>query len=537
MKHSRTQTNRRTPPKARAVIIILISLLLVSWNYQVQADLAPGDLDPAFGSEGKVITDFVVNGATRNAKLSALALQPDGKIVAAGPTGFSGLALARYTPDGRLDATFGDGGKVVSEAVGDYYFGPFLVGILPGGRILVASDLFPLLPPGGSFLSCYTPDGNLDTSFGDGGKVYDPSIAVSDLVVQADGRVVIATVNKGLIRINPDGTRDRSFGADGQAAIDGVRVYKLTQQSDGQIVGAGSADNLGFALARYNPDGRLDPLFGKKGVVRTDMPGGEGALRVALATDGRIVALGRSREGGKKQPYRLALVRYNTDGSLDSSFGDAGKITTLCSESYPNPTGLAVQPDGHILVSKSSGDDGDFELIRYTPNGSLDLLFGSAGVMRTDFSGRRDEISALALVSHDRVVAAGSSGLLDATGTPQESCFALACYAATVTPQEADFDLGFSPSVIHATRGTKVIVEVSLYRMGGFSGAVTITPPAPAIEGIICKSPEPLTTTGIAASWSFKVKGSAAPGPHQLTFVGRDATGSERSATVTLLVD
>ncbi|HSE98058.1 MAG TPA: hypothetical protein VLD57_07275, partial [Blastocatellia bacterium] len=102
---------------------------------------------------------------------------------------------------------------------------------------------------------------------------------------------------------------------------------------------------------------------------------------------------------------------------------------------------------------------------------------------------------------------------------------------------EPDFDLGFNPSVIHAKRGTKVTVEVSLYRMGGFGGDVTITPPTPSAEGIICKSPEPVTTAGTAASWKFKVRGSAAPGPHQLTFVGRDATSRERNATVTLFVE
>src|SRR5512138_3627929 len=114
MKYLRAPTYRRAPRTARALIAMLAALLLLSWNYGVRADGAPGDLDPTFGTNGKAMTDLIVNGTRQFAFLDALAVQPDGKLIAAG-TNFTAFVLMRYNPDGSLDPTFGDGGRVVTD--------------------------------------------------------------------------------------------------------------------------------------------------------------------------------------------------------------------------------------------------------------------------------------------------------------------------------------------------------------------------------------------------------------------------------------
>ena len=539
LRYLKTTTYRRAPCAMRACIVIVMVLLLLSWNYGVRADGAPGDLDPGFGTHGKVMTDLIVDGhRPYGLLLSALALQPDGKLIAAGAH-FNAFVLMRYNADGSLDATFGEGGRVVTD-LGPNFSLPY--GIFPdvrlsaAGRIVVATKRFISPMKVGRLMACYNADGKLDTSFGDGGTIRDDSsfandlLAQDDLLVQADGRI-FATANSGLVRFNADGTRDMSFGSGGQVTVSNVSIFQLTQQSDGRIIGAGTSSFNGFALARFLSDGSLDPSFGTAGVVTTE-PGSGEVRRVLVAADGQIVAVGGPREWNN--PFHLVVAKYNADGSLDTAFANGGILT---SDLYGPPNGLAVQPDGHIVIGVYSSA-ADFELIRFTPNGGVDLSFGNNGRARADFSGRWDSVSALAAVGNERIVAAGSSYTVNSAGFLAESCFALACFMTSGTPHaNPDFELGFTSSVIHATPGTRPRIEVNLTRIGGFSGEVTVTPPDPSAEGIICKAPAPATVSGITASWKFRVRGWAAPGPHQLRFVGRDATGRERSATVTLIVD
>lgn len=136
----------------------------------------------------------------------------------------------------------------------------------------------------------------------------------------------------------------------------------------------------------------------------------------------------------------------------------------------------------------------------------------------------------MALAGDDRIVAVGSRY------NPGRAGFVLACYAATGVAGESDFELLINQHDAIVLRGQTVTVKVHIARFGGFNGDVTVTPPDPSAEGIICKYPEPKTISRTKASFKFKVKGFAALGPHQLTFAGRDAKGRERTATVTLFV-
>jgi uncharacterized delta-60 repeat protein len=216
-------------------------------------------LDPAFSSDGLVTTNF---SGYHGDSAYALALQPDGKLVAAGDT-FSGIystfALARYNPDGSLDATFSGDGKLTTGFAGTHAAAYALV-MQPDGKLVAAGQ------SGGNFaLARYNPDGSLDATF------------------DGDGKVVT------------------SLGGYGSALA-------LILQSDGKLVAAGYSSN-NFALARYNLDGSLDTSFDGDGKLTTDFFGGtDEASALALQPDGKLVAAGRAGSG-----FALAL---NPDGSL-----------------------------------------------------------------------------------------------------------------------------------------------------------------------------------------------------------------------------
>ncbi|MCI0529632.1 MAG: hypothetical protein L0Y56_19490, partial [Nitrospira sp.] len=192
------------------------------------------------------------------------------------------------------------------------------------------------------------------------------------------------------------GDLDPTFGTGGKAITDfggSDQASAIALQANGKIVVAGSSEIdgfLDFALARYNTDGSLDTSFGTAGKVTTDFGGSNGgAFAVALQQDGRIVAAGRTFIFfGLTSDF--ALARYNTDGSLDTSFGTAGKVTTDFGGNNDGVFAVALQADGKIVAVGSSQIgimNSDFALARYNPDGSLDSSFGSGGMVTTDFGG------------------------------------------------------------------------------------------------------------------------------------------------------
>jgi uncharacterized delta-60 repeat protein len=344
------------------------------------AGAAAGDLDPTFGSGGKVFTDF---GSTRDSAGRTVAIQGDGKIVVAGFSHLRGgdeedFALARYNRDGSLDQSFGLGGKVLTDfGVGTSQQAHALA-IEPDGKIVAAGWSF----VSGSFhfaLARYNRDGSLDQSFGSGGKV--------------------------LTDIGP-------FGGTAQA---------LAIEPNGKIVAAGD-NSSGFVLVRYNPDGGLDSTFGSGGKVFTDLGFGSRTWSVAIERNGKIVAAGQGITGGgcfDPACFDFGLVRYNRDGSLDQSFGLGGKVFTDFGESFDQALDMTIGPGGKIVAAggrSASGSD-DFALARYKRDGSLDQSFGSGGKVLTDFaSGSDDQAWAIARTAHGKLIAAGIGGFPSGTG-------------------------------------------------------------------------------------------------------------------------
>ena len=327
----------------RLMLWFLLAVLFLSSAPSWAAD---GGIDTTFGTGGRVTTDF----GPYDDEANAVAIQADDKIVAAGTTGGTDrdFALARYNTDGTLDTTFGTGGKVTTD------FTDIRGTITTWGR----SD----------------------------------SDNANAVAIQSDGKIVAAgtagVTDFALARYNTDGTLDTTFGTGGRVTtyssantpISSAIASAVAIQSDGKIVVAGYAYNsdqqvnynqYDFALARFNTDGTFDSTFGTGGIVVTAV--GEGtdydyAYAVAIQTDGKIVAAGatgpRSNYGGTDDKF--ALVRYNTNGTLDTSFGTGGMVTTT---NYDKAYAVAIQSDGKIVAAghgySSSSYYTDFVVVRY----------------------------------------------------------------------------------------------------------------------------------------------------------------------------
>ena len=420
-------------PNFRAVIVLVLASSLVC-SFASPAFAAPGDLDPSFSGDGKVTTNF-----TRRGDFAAgMALQPDGKIVTAGVAGVGGsntkFALARHNTDGTLDSTFSSDGKVITELT-PKIDGANSMTIDGNGRIVAAG----VVGIGGSdprfALVRYNTDGSLDTSFSGDGKVitnftrhYDSARAVA---IDPDGKIVVAgTVNWGpnpnfgVARYNTDGSLDTSFSGDGKVTIDvsdrSDDAFKMAIQPDGKIVVVGEGGFGGtrrdskFALVRLTDTGTLDGSFGNDGTVLTQFtPRFDVALGVAIDGNDRIVAVGSS---GAWLNKKWALARYNTDGSLDTSFSGDGKVMTDLTSRHEDASDVSIQQDGKIVAGGDAGyrfnrtADSKLALARYDTNGSLDPSFGGDGKVFTNFTSKEDNAARIAIQGDGKIVAAGWAG-------------------------------------------------------------------------------------------------------------------------------
>ena len=244
------------------------------------------------------------------------------------------------------------------------------------------------------------------------------------MVLQPDGAIVAAGRSSGnfaLARYTTNGALDSSFGSGGLVTTDlgsAEVVRAMALQSDGKLVVAGGSGN-DFALARYNPGGSLDTGFGTNGSVKTDFGGGIDMARgLVLQPDGKIVAVGRTQLGSV---VAFAIARYNPSGSLDTTFGTNGMVTT---DVNGGAFAAVVQTDGELVVDGAAGQvSADFALVGYNPDGSLDSGFGNGGIVTTDFGTTSDEAFAITLDAEGRIIAAGHAG--PSTGS---SAFAMARY-------------------------------------------------------------------------------------------------------------
>ncbi len=323
-----------------------------------------------------------------------------------------------------VDTTFGYQGLVGPSGY------PSAMAVGPDGKVVVVGSYY----NGSNYdfgVQRFNPNGTPDTTFGSNGGVVTDLTGQNDqpdaVAVQSDGKIVVGgdwanasgVDDFALVRYNTNGTLDTTFGSGGKVLdvlgpgyYSGIRALAI--QPDGKIVAAGE---IGFNLAvvRYNSNGTPDPTFGNDGVATVALgQSGDQGFGVALQPDGKIVIVGQA-DGGNASA-KIELARFTAVGALDPTFGNDGTVLTDLPGGYEGAFGVALQSDGKIVVAgqdskdPNSPSDLDAVLIRYTAAGTPDPTFGSGGVVVADLGGPSDVYNGVAIAPDGSIIATGVGG-------------------------------------------------------------------------------------------------------------------------------
>jgi uncharacterized delta-60 repeat protein len=397
----------------------------------------PSGLDGSFDGDGKAALDRF--GGDR----SGMAVQLDGKVVMVGGS-LSDFIMARFNANGTLDENFGDNGKVTTPIPGADALGvkeALAVAIQRDGKIVVAGDASTPRPASRAaiVLVRYDSNGRLDNSFGAGGFVFGPTFLFGRafaVAIDGDDRIVVAgdTPKAGntdfgdfmVARFNANGSIDSTFGEAGIAVTDVGGVTNegrgLKVLADNSLLVSGfapivvSASNGGPVVAsapftgvvRYRENGTLETTFGSGG--RVQLPGDDVGRGLAVQSDGRIVLAGSIETvpfpATKKE---FALMRLLANGTVDDSFGNAGRVQTAFTDRGDAAFGVALQADGKIIAAGASNIqvNSNFAVARYDSDGDLDASFSQDGKLTIDFFGFTDVAENVAIQSNGRIVLGG----------------------------------------------------------------------------------------------------------------------------------
>ena len=348
------------------------------------------------------------------------------------------LPAVAFGQAGALDPTFSEDGKAtVDFGAGSDWVDA--VAVQPDGKILTAGAT-----DGGKrfALARHNPDGTLDSTFGGDGRVTTNFSGGLDnalgLALQADGKIVAVGAAAGLggrmalARYNADGSLDSTFSGDGKVLTNLTPgddfALAVALQVDGKLVVAGGTGGLGgrVVIVRYDADGSTDSTFSGDGKVATNFtPRFDFASSVEVQGDGKIVVAGTADY--TRRTARFALARYEADGALDATFGGDGRVTTNLTAWFDGAYGLAVQPSDGKIVAVGWADH-MLGLVRYQPGGQVDPTF-AGGVVLTDFTTGADYASAVELQADGKIVVAGPANYFG-----RNSAFALARYTVDGAP-------------------------------------------------------------------------------------------------------
>jgi len=350
----------------RKVVIqaILGAFAVIASIFSIQVFAAPGELDSGFGDgKGWANTEFVLSQGTDYAASSLL--QSDGKILAIGFNGSVGLALARFHSNGIPDLTFGNSGQA-----NVFLDAPLMAksGFEQGdGKILIVGSSF------------------------------------------AEGNPL------AFVQVNQDGSLDTEFSTEGtvEHSLD-FSALSVIQQVDGKIIVAGKNNDGEVVVSRYQSDGSQDLTFGFEGITKTNLNiDSFSDVSIIQRLNGNLLV---SANTSTSSFNRAVMVAYNSDGSLDLSFSEDGKLFVDAIVGVDIANDLIEQPDGKILLvgQKNNGNDQDFALVRYDAEGAIDESFGDNGLVLTDFNGENDQIESIVLASDGKIiVSGGSDGVLN----------------------------------------------------------------------------------------------------------------------------
>lgn len=502
--------------------------LFVSLGMQCQE----GCLDTTFNSTGSqpgvVLTSIGTNGAVS----FAVTIQSDRKIIAAG-TDLANFVLARYLIDGTLDTTFNSTGSqpgVVTTAIGSSTSSSVqALAVQPDGKILAAGT------DGSNFvISRYLIDGTLDITFNSKGTqpgvvttIIDSSNtnSIESLAVQIDGKILVAGTDGSrfvLARYLTDGSLDEAFNGSGtQPGVvttvignsSNSAAHVVIPQENGGIIVIGT-DGFHVVIARYLINGALDMTFnssGKQpGIVITLIRAASFAYSGVVQDDNKIVAVGFALNSNDQC---LALARYLSDGSLDDAFGTHGiVVTSIADVKYPSANAVTIQADGKIVVAGkviSSINNENFALARYLINGALDTNFGTNGIVintvETD-----SIIFGLALQEDGKIIVAGCAAA-------DKDSFAIARYISkpalhqTIINEPSKLQLGQQMNLTGTAQSESIVTLI--------------------IDGVLTKFSSPVISdasedeTNTIGTWSIMLD-MLPPGQHKIIAVASYKTGN-----------
>jgi uncharacterized delta-60 repeat protein len=362
----------------------------------------PGALDLTFGLRGTV----ALNPSTQFKDTHAVTVQPDGKVLITGwiqscPSApcHGDIIVIRYNANGTLDTGFGTNGVVITD-YSRQNESAYDIAVQADGKIVVAAGLGggPAGPSDPNFdilgfkLVRYNTDGSLDTSFGTGGRVYEPLDEISgtpqSMVIQPDGKIVVSGIGGNsklfVARFNSNGSLDTGFATGGRVATTAYNVYsaELARQADGKLVIAASSVSDTFKLIRFDTDGTPDSNFGNNGVVISSDFDGRFKPAVGIQSDGKIIVSGGYENDALRIP---PLRRFNTDGTVDAGFvPNHGYIVNgRCRDCTQSVRRVFPLADGRFYLAGLYISDGHvpfyFSVSRYLSNGSIDQSFGFRG--------------------------------------------------------------------------------------------------------------------------------------------------------------
>jgi uncharacterized delta-60 repeat protein len=385
---------------------------------------AAGSLDPTFGNNGIVTTS--------NTSANAAALQSDSKLVVGGSISTSQNpeqpVLLRYNTNGTLDPTFGTGGKVIIAATTQA--GPvFAVTVQSDGKILAAGPLSRTEAPPPANLRVgvfrFNPNGTSDKTFGNNGVASVSGVpdflspATGGIVEQSDGKILVAATSEGsgvqsFGRLLPNGQPDSTFGANGVAPLV-ASAHALALQPGGQILVLSGPFGGGGTASRYNTNGSVDTTFSGSG--QAPGFGSEGGITVINST-GKFIVVGSLIHSPSltfdDDVSGFLLVRYLSNGVIDSSFGKDGVVVTPFPGNVSSSAlSVAIQSNGDIVAAgqtaTTASGPSDFALARYTTNGALDPTFGHGGFVSTSFGSSQASVNTVLIQTDGKILAVGNS--------------------------------------------------------------------------------------------------------------------------------